>query len=170
MIQHDMMMFDHGMPRADGTLSPEQRPEADVNIEFQENSKMAGGVAGARVGVPRRERALRDRLSGSRRQPHAEHRLGAVPGLHRGDQPARERARRAHRLRAGIRTGTSRPTCSRRSATRISGSASTRRRRRWPRSRSSPARRSRADVRIMLPPGYDPGGNSRPPACFENHD
>jgi hypothetical protein len=41
MIQHDMMMFDHGMPRPDGTLSPEQRPEADVNIEFQENSKMA---------------------------------------------------------------------------------------------------------------------------------
>jgi hypothetical protein len=41
MIQHDMMMFDHGMPRADGTLSPEQRPEADVNIEFQINSRMA---------------------------------------------------------------------------------------------------------------------------------
>ncbi len=41
MIQHDMMMFDHGMPRADGTLSPTQRPEADVNIEFQSNSKMA---------------------------------------------------------------------------------------------------------------------------------
>jgi hypothetical protein len=41
MIQHDMMLFDHGMPRADGTLSPEQRPEADVNIEFQSNSKMA---------------------------------------------------------------------------------------------------------------------------------
>jgi hypothetical protein len=40
MIQHDMMLFDHGMPRADGTLSPEQRPEADVNIEFQSNSKM----------------------------------------------------------------------------------------------------------------------------------
>src|SRR5881628_705483 len=35
MIQHDMMLFDHGMPRSDGTLSPEQRPEADVNIEFQ---------------------------------------------------------------------------------------------------------------------------------------
>ena len=43
MIQHDMMMFDHGMPRADGTISPEQRPEADVNIEFQSNSKMAQG-------------------------------------------------------------------------------------------------------------------------------
>jgi hypothetical protein len=40
-IQHDMMLFDHGMPRADGTLSPEQRPEADVNIEFQVNSKKA---------------------------------------------------------------------------------------------------------------------------------
>jgi hypothetical protein len=41
MIQHDMMMFDHGMPRTDGSMSPEQRPEADVNIEFQSNSKMA---------------------------------------------------------------------------------------------------------------------------------
>lgn len=41
MIQHDMMLFDHGMPRADGTLSSEQRPEADVNIEFQSNSKFA---------------------------------------------------------------------------------------------------------------------------------
>jgi hypothetical protein len=41
MIQHDMMMWDHGMPRADGTLSPEQRPEADFNIEFQSTSKMA---------------------------------------------------------------------------------------------------------------------------------
>ena len=41
MIQHDMMMWDHGMPRADGTWNPEQRPEADVNIEFQSNSKFA---------------------------------------------------------------------------------------------------------------------------------
>ena len=41
MIQHDMMLFDHGMPRADSTMSKEQRPEADVNIEFQSNSKMA---------------------------------------------------------------------------------------------------------------------------------
>jgi hypothetical protein len=39
MIQHDMMMFDHGMPHEDGTLSKEQRPEADVNIEFQVASK-----------------------------------------------------------------------------------------------------------------------------------
>jgi hypothetical protein len=41
MIQHDMMMFDHGMPRADGTLSSEQRPEADVNIEFQSSAKFS---------------------------------------------------------------------------------------------------------------------------------
>src|SRR5207249_9395450 len=41
MIQHDMMLFDHGMPRADGTLSPEQRPEADVNVEFQSTAKFA---------------------------------------------------------------------------------------------------------------------------------
>jgi hypothetical protein len=41
MIQHDMMLYDHGMPRADGTLPPEQRPEADVNVEFAGASKMA---------------------------------------------------------------------------------------------------------------------------------
>jgi hypothetical protein len=41
MIQHDMMLFDHGMPQADGTISKEQRPEADVTIEFQMNSTMA---------------------------------------------------------------------------------------------------------------------------------
>jgi hypothetical protein len=41
MIQHDMMMWDHGMPGPDGKVSPEQRREADVNIEFQMTSKMA---------------------------------------------------------------------------------------------------------------------------------
>jgi hypothetical protein len=41
MIQHDMMMFDHGMPKKDGSMSKEQRPEADVNIEFQITSKLA---------------------------------------------------------------------------------------------------------------------------------
>ncbi len=44
MVQHDMMLFDHGMPRADGTMSREQRPEADVNIEFQSAAKMAAGA------------------------------------------------------------------------------------------------------------------------------
>jgi len=46
MIQHDMMMFDHGMPRADGSLPPEQRPEADVNIEFQSTAKTRAGAQG----------------------------------------------------------------------------------------------------------------------------
>ena len=41
MIQHDMMLWDHGAPRADGTVSRDQRPEADVNIEFQSNSARA---------------------------------------------------------------------------------------------------------------------------------
>ena len=41
MIQHDMMLWDHGMPRADGSWSPEQRPEADVNIEFQSTAERA---------------------------------------------------------------------------------------------------------------------------------
>jgi hypothetical protein len=41
MIQHDMMMFDHGMPLPDKTMRKEQRLEADVNIEFQDTSKMA---------------------------------------------------------------------------------------------------------------------------------
>jgi hypothetical protein len=45
MIQHDMMLFDHGMPLPDGTVPKEQRREADVNIEFQVNSKLASDSA-----------------------------------------------------------------------------------------------------------------------------
>ncbi len=41
MIQHDMMLWDHGAPRADGTFSRDQRPEADFNIEFQSESDLA---------------------------------------------------------------------------------------------------------------------------------
>src|SRR5688572_19031789 len=41
MIQHDMMLWDHGMPRADGTWNPEQRPEADINVEFQSKALRA---------------------------------------------------------------------------------------------------------------------------------
>jgi hypothetical protein len=44
MVQHDMVLFDHGMPRPDGALSPTQRPEADVNIEFQSQAKQAEGA------------------------------------------------------------------------------------------------------------------------------
>ena len=44
MIQHDMMLFDHGMPQADGTVAKRQRAEADVNIEFQSAAKFAAGA------------------------------------------------------------------------------------------------------------------------------
>lgn len=44
MIQHDMMLFDHGMPKPDSTMSKVQRPEANVNIEFQSASKFAAGA------------------------------------------------------------------------------------------------------------------------------
>jgi Peptidase family M28 len=44
MVQHDMVLFDHGMPRPDGTVSPTQRSEADVNIEFQSQAKQAEGA------------------------------------------------------------------------------------------------------------------------------
>jgi hypothetical protein len=40
-IQHDMMLFDHGRPNPDGTINPRQRAEADINIEFQINSQFA---------------------------------------------------------------------------------------------------------------------------------
>ncbi|MGV7210850.1 M28 family metallopeptidase [Oxalobacteraceae bacterium A2-2] len=61
MIQHDMMMYDHGMPipkldaagkpvldaqgRQVYVSPPEQRKEADVNIEFQADSKQAEASA-----------------------------------------------------------------------------------------------------------------------------
>jgi len=61
MIQHDMMMFDHGMPvpKLDAAGKPvldakgqpvyvapkEQRAEADVNIEYQSTAKFAEGAA-----------------------------------------------------------------------------------------------------------------------------
>jgi hypothetical protein len=53
MIQHDMMMYDHGMPMPQQDASgktvyvspPQQRLEADVNIEYQSVSAQAEGSA-----------------------------------------------------------------------------------------------------------------------------
>jgi hypothetical protein len=39
-IQHDMMLFDHGMPPG-----PKQSPNADINIEYQKDSRMAAESA-----------------------------------------------------------------------------------------------------------------------------
>jgi hypothetical protein len=41
-----MLLWDHGRPRADGTIASEQRPEADVNIEFQSATKFAERAMG----------------------------------------------------------------------------------------------------------------------------
>ena len=41
MIQHDMMLWDHGAPDSNGEVDQNQRQEADVNIEFQSNSYYA---------------------------------------------------------------------------------------------------------------------------------
>ena len=40
LIQHDMMMFDHGMPPG-----LKQGPKADINIDYQQNSRMAAESA-----------------------------------------------------------------------------------------------------------------------------
>ena len=45
MIQHDMMMWDHGAPGPDLKVAPRQRREADVNIEFRDTSKYAAESA-----------------------------------------------------------------------------------------------------------------------------
>src|SRR2546422_285264 len=39
-LQIDLMLYDHGVARDDGTVSKEQRPEADVNNAYQERSKL----------------------------------------------------------------------------------------------------------------------------------
>lgn len=41
MIQHDMVLWDHGMPDAAGAVSPAQRREADIDIEFQSTAGRA---------------------------------------------------------------------------------------------------------------------------------
>ena len=46
MIQHDMLLWDHGAPRADGTIAPEQRPEADINVEFLAGTQFAAESMG----------------------------------------------------------------------------------------------------------------------------
>ena len=124
MIQHDMMMFDHGMPRADGTMSPEQRPEADVNIEFQSNSKMAD-EAQKLAWVLRRPRTRSTRPTIRRAVgPHMTNTdSGPFMDIVAGDQPARERARRADRRRLGSALAPADATSSRRTPTRTSGSA-----------------------------------------------
>jgi hypothetical protein len=46
MVQHDMLLWDHGAPRADGTIAPEQRAEADINVEFLSGTRFASESMG----------------------------------------------------------------------------------------------------------------------------
>ena len=101
MIQHDMMLYDHGMPGPDGKLPAEQRPEADVNIEFAATAKMADSGPGTRLGRQGRQRPLCDRLPGCGWESHEQYGLRGVPG-HRGcHQPARSRTLVSGRKRMG---------------------------------------------------------------------
>ena len=95
------MMFDHGMPGPDGKVSPEQRPEADVNIEFQSTAKMADEAqklawffkAANEKYATDYPAAVGPHMTNTDSTPF----MDLVPG----DQPARERARRADRRRLG---------------------------------------------------------------------
>ena len=123
MIQHDMMMFDHGMPLPDGTMRKEQRAEADVNIEFQSNSKMAAEAQKlAWVFQAANEKYATDYPAAV--GPHMTNTDSDAVHGHRRRRSACARTSAASRsAAAGIRSGTSRPTSSPPSPTRISGSA-----------------------------------------------
>lgn len=138
MIQHDMMLFDHGMPvpKLDAAGKPvldakgqpvyappkEQRAEADVNIEYQAQSRQAEASAKLAWAF----RAANDK--------YASHYPAAV-GFHMTNTdstPFMDVARRfrcartsaaSRSARVGIRTGTSPPTCTPTIRTRISCSA-----------------------------------------------
>ena len=55
-IQHDMMMFDHGMPPG-----LKQSPNADINIEYQTNSRMATASAQLAAALQAANRSLGQR-------------------------------------------------------------------------------------------------------------
>jgi hypothetical protein len=130
MIQHDMMLFDHGMPRADGSVSRaaargRRQHRVPVHSKFAPNRRRSRGSFTG-------EREVRDRLSRLSRPAHDQHRLAPFMDLVPRSACARTSAARRSAA-GGIRSGISRPTYSRPSATRISVWASTRRRRRWAR-------------------------------------
>jgi hypothetical protein len=45
LINHDMVMWDHGMPRADGSVSAEQRQGADIDIRIESTAKFGEEAA-----------------------------------------------------------------------------------------------------------------------------
>ena len=120
MIQHDMMMFDHGMPLEDGTLSKEQRPEADVNIEFAKTSKFAAEAqALAWAFHAANEKYATDYPAAV--GPHMTNTdSGRVPGRGRRRSACARTSAARRSAAAGIRSGTSRPISSSPTRTRTS--------------------------------------------------
>ena len=125
MIQHDMMMFDHGMPRADGTHEHRAAPRSRRQHRVSADTSKLAPTSAMKLAwfFADGEREIRHRLSGARRAAHDQHRLGSVPGSRPGDQPSRERARRADRRRLGSALASADRRVHRRTTTRISGSA-----------------------------------------------
>ena len=121
MIQHDMMMFDHGMPRPDGTMSPDQRPEADVNIEFQMTSKQADGAQKLAWFF----QTANEKYATDYPARVGQHMTNTDSGPFQDLVPSislRENERGEQIGAGGTRSGISRPTCSPRTTTRIFGS------------------------------------------------
>ncbi len=94
MVQHDMMMFDHGMPHAMDSISKEQRPEADVNIEFQSLSKFADGAQKLAWAFHSANEAYATDYPAQVGPHYDQYRQHAFYGHRSGDQHARERTRR----------------------------------------------------------------------------
>ena len=114
-IQHDMMLWDHGMPipklDAKGKavlddkgqpvyVSPkEQRARSGRQYRIPVGVQTRRGVLETGVDPARSQRQVRQHLSGHGGSAHDQYRFGAVHGLRTGNFAARERTRHAHRRR-----------------------------------------------------------------------
>jgi hypothetical protein len=97
MIQHDMMLFDHGMPRKDGSIGKDQRPEADVNIEYAMTAKLADPamLLAHKFQIANEKYATDYPANIGPHMTNTDSR--SVQGFDRRNQSARGRARRADR-------------------------------------------------------------------------
>ena len=130
MIQHDMMMFDHGMPRADGTVSPSSGPRPTSTSSSSRTRRWPPSRRSWRGSSTRPTQTYATDYP-AQVGPHMTN-TDSTPFMddRRRDQPARERARRADRQRLGSALAPAHRPVRHLLATRTSGSASTPRRRR----------------------------------------
>ncbi len=123
MIQHDMMMFDHGAPREDGTVSKQQRPEADFNIEFQVNSKFAAQSQALAWTLEQADEKYATDYPARVAQPHDKYRFFTLHERSCRRSACAKTSAAPKSATAGIRSGISPPTCTRPTTTRIFCSA-----------------------------------------------